>query len=65
MSVIEKVVYARTVAGKKIHAIRSLDGGNALTLCGSMIYQLSLVEQPIPARQLCEWCRAQLEKEDG
>jgi hypothetical protein len=55
---VAELTYAKTPGGNRIHVMRAAD----TTLCGSRVFQLVLVETPIPAKHLCEWCAAELEK---
>lgn len=52
------VTYAKTPGGNRIHVMRTA----VMTVCGSRVFQLVMVEAPIPRQHLCEWCAAELEK---
>jgi hypothetical protein len=46
--------YAKTIGGTKLHLVREQDP--VITECGFDVWQLVLVEEPLPEARLCEWC---------
>lgn len=57
---VTELMYAKTPGGDRIHVVVGGTKKAQLTACGSYVYQLVLVEEPIPLEHLCEWCRAKL-----